>query len=285
MALSEDWTTAEERHSTICVSETALLKEFLESRESPATAEVYERWLTKMSASFSLSGKGLLSATRDDVAEFVESCRRQGYRTNSVYTAVGALGSFQSFVRAKGVEVNASLAGFQRPRHDRRRVTHGLPLEDVEQVESAARSEADDLALLVGMLLRCGLAVSEAISLDASDIGLGREGLVARVTRNRGRVELVPIPAPIEGLAKAVALAHAGGPLFRGREGGRLLRQVAWRSVVRVGRKAGLSEPLSPRRLRVEPAPGVFEPIGARVVEAASALQVPMNGERGQDSA
>lgn len=103
-------------------------------------------------------------------------------------------------------------------------------------------------AAFLELLYASGLRVSEAASLKIGDVERGR----VRVAGKGGRERIVPLGAP----ARA-ALAELIGEkkprnayVFRGRGGGPLSRQEAWRLVKIHALKAGLPSKLSPHWLR-----------------------------------
>ena len=111
---------------------------------------------------------------------------------------------------------------------------------------STERGKRD--AAFLELLYASGLRVSEAASLKVGDVERGR----VRVVGKGGRERIVPLGAP----ARA-ALAELIGEkkprsayVFRGRGGGPLSRQEAWRLVKVHALRAGLPPKLSPHWLR-----------------------------------
>ena len=110
---------------------------------------------------------------------------------------------------------------------------------------------ARDLAILL-LLYGAGLRVSEALSLTARDLPIGR---VIRVTGKRSKTRMVPIvPAvkeAIEGYLKECPYPVTGDtPLFLGARGGRLSADLVRRSVRAARKRLGLADTLTPHALR-----------------------------------
>jgi len=110
---------------------------------------------------------------------------------------------------------------------------------------------ARDLAILL-LLYGSGLRVSEALSLTARDLPIGR---VIRVTGKRSKTRMVPIvPAvkeAIESYLKECPYPVTGDtPLFLGARGGQLSADLVRRSVRAARKRLGLPDTLTPHALR-----------------------------------
>ena len=152
---------------------------------------------------------------------------------------------------------------------------------DVAEVEALLEATAVDSAVgirdraLLELLYASGLRVSEALSLDLTDLSTTEESV--RVVGKGDRERVVPVgdmalaaldryvqdvrpewlaaaPASLRsrGLAARARRAEArrGGPLFLSQRGARMGRMEAWRVVQRSAQRAGLHGHVTPHTLR-----------------------------------
>ena len=103
---------------------------------------------------------------------------------------------------------------------------------------------------LISLLALNGLRVSEATGADIEHLGLERGHRTLTITRKGGKVVTIPL-APRT--ARAIDLAtgeRCDEPIFLTADGRRLDRHGAARIVRKVARRAGITKPVSPHRLR-----------------------------------
>ena len=107
-----------------------------------------------------------------------------------------------------------------------------------------------DVEVVGHLTVHLGLRVGEACAATDADLVRHGDRRALAVRRKGGRRELVGLLEPVADLAEKLAAAQGPGPLLRGREGGALHRQVAWRWVRRLARSAGITGDVLPHLLR-----------------------------------
>jgi site-specific recombinase XerD len=138
----------------------------------------------------------------------------------------------------------------RRPKIDTESATLGLDRTELSAfvAQAAAGSPTDHaLACLLGLL---GLRVSEACSIDVSDLSLERGHRTVTVLGKGSKQAVIPLPPRI---ARAVDLAageRRSGPLLLTQAGNRLNRHAASRIVRRLAKRAGITKHISPHSLR-----------------------------------
>jgi integrase/recombinase XerD len=203
---------------------------------------------------------------RDLVLAFLDELEEK--RNNSVATRNARLAAIRSFFHHVAADDPAAFGIAQRvlaipSKRAHIEVTHHLTGSEVEAVVAApdqttSRGRRDQALLL--FLARTGARVSEAISVDASDLHLrGRPQVLLHGKGRRDRV--VPIPRDLvrslTELLKERGLAqHEPQPIFVGTHGERLTRFGATHIVRRATARAKLaapsldSKPISPHIFR-----------------------------------
>ncbi|MEY2419498.1 MAG: integrase/recombinase XerD [Actinomycetota bacterium] len=210
-----------------------------------------------------------VAAYRRDVAAYLRWCDAAGGATS--------LADFVEHVRATRARSSAdravvALRVFHRWRDDaaptpelvglpRRNVPNDEFLLDEEDVTRLLTAGAGETAerrrdvAVVALLYFGGLKASEAISLDMDDVQ--RDGATLTVDRGGAHHRLLPVvPALRDALTRWVdgrgrARLHPQSPaVLLNRRGQRLTRQGLWLLTAAIGRRAGLSEALSPNDLR-----------------------------------
>lgn len=158
-----------------------------------------------------------------------------------------------------------------RPKVNRARVATYSPTPDeLPAILSAAESRDLRAEALVKLLTYTGVRVSEAVDADVSDLRTVRGRTSLTVTRKGGEVDEVPVPAPaVEALERYLG-GRTTGPLFEGQRG-RLTRSRARDIVKAVGRRADVSDRLTPHSLRHGYANG-SEAVGVPVTQIQADL-------------
>ena len=249
--------------------EDALVSEFLAGC-SVATARAYARDLANLRCHLVARSIGLLGARRSDLAAWVRDQEAAGTAAATIRRRIAAAaGLYRHLVFEGGLAVSPA-AGLRRPA-GLGGPRLGLAAEDLARLRSAARSVGDTAALLVDLLLVEGLRVSEACGADDTDVVSEAGTRALRVRRKGGRVETVGLVNEVAGLVDKLVAIQGPGPLLRGRDGGRLARQVAWRWVCRLAELAGIEGRTFPHLLRHS---HVTQAISAGVPLAVVALGV-----------
>ena len=187
------------------------------------------------------------------LAEYVEHVRATRARS-SADRAVAALRVFHRW--RDEATPTPELAGL--PRRGVERDDPELGEGDVARLVEAAAGESAERrrdAVVVALLYFGGLKASEAISLDVSDVT--NDGAAVTVDRDGPHERLLPVvPALQDALVRWVdgrgraRLHPQSAAMLLNRRGQRLTRQGLWLVTGAVGRRAGLSDALSPNDLR-----------------------------------
>jgi len=203
-----------------------------------------------------IDAEALTSLGAPDLRAFLASRRTSGLGASSATRELSGVRAFLAWVAAQqGVPVRVPRT--RAPRRPKTLPRPAAPDEAVALAEDAGAygSEpwigARDLAILL-LLYGSGLRVSEALSLTARDLPIGR---VIRVTGKRSKTRMVPIvPAvkeAIESYLKECPYPVTGDtPLFLGARGGRLSADLVRRSVRAARKRLGLPDTLTPHALR-----------------------------------
>jgi integrase/recombinase XerD len=188
-----------------------------------------------------------------ELADYVEHVRATRARS-SADRAVVALRIFHRW--HDGATPTPELVGLPRP----------APTEDepqlseaeVAQLVAACAGETVERrrdAVAIALVYFGGLKASEAISLDVNDVA--SDNAVLTVDRDGPHERLLPVvPVLRDALARwldgrgRTRLQPATGAVLLNRRGQRLTRQGLWLLTSAVGRRAGLTEALSPNDLR-----------------------------------
>ena len=203
-----------------------------------------------------IEAEALTDLGAPDLRAFLASRRASGLGASSAARELSGVRAFLAWVATQqGVPVRVPRT--RAPRRPKTLPRPAAPDEAVALAEDAGAygSEpwigARDLAILL-LLYGSGLRVSEALSLTARDLPIGR---VIRVTGKRSKTRMVPIvPAvkeAIEGYLKECPYPVTGDtPLFLGARGGPLSADLVRRSVRAARKRLGLPDTLTPHALR-----------------------------------
>jgi integrase/recombinase XerD len=230
---------------------------------SPDWAAEFAEWLTSEGRA-----ANTVAAYRRDVAAYLRWCESSGDAT--------ALADYVEHVRATRARSSAdravvSLRVFHRWRGESTPTPELAGLPRGEVTDEPLLAESDVACLLaaaagetterrrdravVALLYFGGLKASEAISLDTGDVG--GDGAALTVDRDGPHQRLLPVvPALRDALLRwtdgrgRARLQPQSDAVLLNRRGQRLTRQGLWLVTGAVGRRAGLSETLSPNDLR-----------------------------------
>lgn len=213
-----------------------------------------------------LAGRGLEELSQVsavDISEFSRQLTDNHLAQASVARAVVAVRNLHSFALAEG-RVAADVAHDVSPGNRPRRLPKALSVEAVEALlkscDTTTTEGLRDRALLE-LLYGTGGRVSEICDLDVDDLHgvLADPQIGLRLVGKGNKERVVPLGSCA---ARAVtAWLVRGRPQWAGRgvvtpalllnqRGGRLSRQSAWAVMQRAGKRAGLTEKLSPHSLR-----------------------------------
>jgi site-specific recombinase XerD len=243
------------------------LRRYLEERGaarnlSPYTLRNYRADLSAFLAALAEAGVDPLQAGRADLRRYLAGLIEAGTAPASITRKVSTIRSFYRYLRQEAVLEVDPFFGVSPPRRARR-LPGVLSAEDVDRLVRAADEPGPagqrDRALLE-LVYGAGLRVSEATSLDVSDLDL-RDGTVQ--VRGKGKKERVcvfgqPAVAALDrylregrrALAAAAASPGREAPLFLNRFGARLSVRSIQSIVRKTALKAGLPEGVHPHLLR-----------------------------------
>jgi integrase/recombinase XerD len=223
----------------------------------PATIEAYARDLARFARFWGETPRPLDALDRQVVTGFLSALTEEGLSARSQARYLSALrGFFKHCVEERHLTRNpCELVG--SPRVGRRLpgvLSRDEVLRLIERPDRATPRGVRDAAMLHTMYA-CGLRVSELVGLTLGDVNL-EAGFVQAFGKGRKR-RLVPLGAVArerigDFLARQRgAWADAGeAALFVTERGGPMTRQGFWKLVVRYARAAGISQPISPHKLR-----------------------------------
>jgi integrase/recombinase XerD len=231
---------------------------WLERGLSENTRKAYRADLLVLSRYLRQHGRTLTNARSQDLWGFLSSETAAGLTARTAARRLASIRAFYRYLcRLGAVRVNPA-EELEAPR-----LPHSLP-HGLSEREVEALLEAPDTATVRGLrdramlevLYATGLRVSELVSLRLDQVNL-RQGAV-RVTGKGGRERIVPLGEEARDwleryLAKARSDFLRGrrlDTLFPGTRGAHLTRQAFWCAIRRYARGAGLSEAISPHRLR-----------------------------------
>ena len=231
-----------------------------ESGLASNTLDAYRNDLTGFARS------GLFDCALDDMESVWQvrlpgqlACRlREGGSVSSIRRSLSALRRFCQWLRQQGLLQGDPLARLVSPRLPRR-LPGVLSCEQVEQLlgapDPATRLGVRDKAMLE-VLYASGMRVSEMTAIEMPDMNL-RQGLV-RVTGKGGKDRLSPLGEQaldwLQRWCDGPRREWLGQPpsdaLFISSRGTALTRQAVWHRIRAHARRAGISSPVSPHKLR-----------------------------------
>ena len=245
---------------------TPLLDDFLgylavERGASVHTISAYGGDLRAYVAHLGSRGADPLTASRDDVTDFIRVLREKGMAPSTIERKVAAVKSFHAFLVREGLTENHPTIDVALPKVPER-LPDVISIEDADRLLSQPFPDGpvgsrDRAALEV--LYGCGLRVSELVSLDLADADI--EGGYLRVFGKGGKERLVPVSgAAADALtdylrhgrpylrAKKSSVRQDPAAVFVNVRGGRLTRQAVFGLVRAYGGRVGLQ--LHPHTLR-----------------------------------
>jgi integrase/recombinase XerD len=214
-----------------------------------------------------LAGCHLLEARRRHVDAWSEHQRRgtEGIppsRPATIARRLAAISSLYAYLEAEEVAGHNPVKHATRPRVDPDfSPTVGLTKDQVQQVLYAATRMGSPLeAVLLSLMIHCGLRTFEAVGVNVEDVGASSGHRVVHIAAKGGETQEVALPPPtgaaidrlLEARAAAgdVDLEALSGPLLTNPGGRPLNHRRAEMAVERVGKRAGLPVKLTPHMLR-----------------------------------
>jgi integrase/recombinase XerC len=244
-----------------------------------------EAWLTALAAERRLSGRTVEAYERDtrqfltfltghlgeparlsdirtlrpgDLRGFLATRRKDGAGARTLGRGLAGLRSFLRHLERKGLVNAAGAAAVRSPKQPK---SLPKPLSDRDALsvvgQDAQLSEEPWIAsrneAVLTLLYGCGLRISEALGLTATDVAGAPTAL--RVTGKGGKTRVVPLIAPaLSAVQRYLALcpfaANGDAPIFRGAKGGVLQPAIIQREMQRLRGALGLPDTATPHSLR-----------------------------------
>jgi site-specific recombinase XerD len=194
----------------------------------------------------------LFSARRQHIEAWVETCRREGLSDQTVNRRLSTVTGLYRYCLREELTDHNPMAYVERASVDPMfSPTFGPDLDQARAITRVAQEEGVRPAAIVGLLLYCGLRVSEVVGLAVEDLTVERGHRVVRVMGKGRKPAYVPLAPPAAAAVDAYLAERPGdGVMFAGARGGILTRQKVFALVKRIGRKAALPRELTPHCLR-----------------------------------
>jgi integrase/recombinase XerD len=254
---------APEKAVALHAGEQALIDLFLdalwvERGVSDHTLSAYGGDLQKLSLFLQSRGKGLRSASREDLLAYLAHRVQVGARPRTTARLLSSLRRFYQYLLREGRIDEDPAARIEAPKLGRP-LPKSLTEEDVE-VLLAAPPVTESLGLrdraMLELLYASGLRVSELVGLKLGEISLGQG--VVRVCGKGGKERLVPMGEEcLEWLQRYLDEARpellagrVANAVFVTRRGEAMTRQAFWYLIKRYAQQAGIKTALSPHTLR-----------------------------------
>ena len=200
----------------------------------------------------------LEAVTATQLVDYMDSCRRRGLSTNTIWRRIVAVRMFYRFLVLESYIRKDPAATFESPRVWKR-VPDVLTIEEVERLLQAPDTEHPigirDRAVLE-MLYATGARASELCGLDLTSVN-SEYGFV-RCFGKRSKERLVPVGS--KALDALDDYLERSRPLFVKDEnepalyltcrGHRMTRQLVWNRVRRCAAKAGITHRVHPHTFR-----------------------------------
>ena len=164
----------------------------LEKSLQPNTVEAYISDVNKLAAFFG-DVESLLTASLDELREFLSAMADVGVNARSQARIISSLRSFYGFLKLEGYIESDPTALMQSPKIGMR-LPDVLTLQEIDDIINAidlATHEGQRNRAMIEVLYSCGLRVSELCTLRMSDLYLNEQFI--RVTGKGGKQRLVPI--------------------------------------------------------------------------------------------
>lgn len=236
-----------------------------ERRLAKLTVEAYERD-TRQFLEFMTSYIGGPPAIADiadlkpvDLRAFLAHRRNGGAGARSLGRGLAGIRSFLRYLERRGLANAAGATAMRAPKQPKS-LPKPLTIVDARKVVSASEQLAEEPwiaarnAAVLTLLYGCGLRISEALVLCASDLNDPAETTL-RITGKGGKTRLVPVlPIAYEAVTEYRRLCPyhlAGdGALFRGARGGPLQPAIIQREMQKLRTALNLPDTATPHALR-----------------------------------
>ena len=234
-------------------------------RLSHLTIDAYERdtrqFLTFLAQynGDSVSFADITALKVSDLRSFLAARRRDDVSARSLGRGLAGIRSFFDFLGRQNLAQVPAAKVIRSPKPDRR-LPKPLAPQSARDVVSMAAQESEEAwvssrnAAVLTLLYGCGLRISEALSLPASELENNAQTSLY-ITGKGGKTRLVPVLpvvfAAVEHYRKLCPFVlERDKPLFRGVRGGALQPAIIQRAVQHMRGQLGLPDSATPHALR-----------------------------------
>jgi len=231
---------------------------WVERGVSDHTLTAYGSDLQGVAVALDKQGKGLCSAARDNLLDYLAQRVQQGVSPRTTARLLSSMRRFYQYLLREGRVDQDPTAQIDAPKLGRP-LPKSLTEEDVE-----ALLDAPDIGTALGLrdramlelLYASGLRVSELVGLKLSEVSMAQG--VVRVFGKGGKERLVPMGEEcLDWLQRYKDEARAGllsgkvsDAVFVTRRGDAMTRQAFWYLIKRYALQAGINTSLSPHTMR-----------------------------------
>jgi integrase/recombinase XerD len=223
------------------------------------TVESYRFDLRKFQEFLKSTEKELVPLTKNDVVDFIERLREEGYSLSSICRAISSIKGLCRYLVIEHIVKEDPTEALQSPKKWDR-LPKALSLNEVKSLleQGASGNSRDPIEVrdivMVELLYSSGLRVSELILLKLEDIN--SEAGFLRVIGKGSKERIVPVSIrALEKIKQYITaermqiLKQRGSPyLFVTRRGGPMTRQRFWQAIKKTGRRLGIK--ISPHTMR-----------------------------------
>jgi site-specific recombinase XerD len=193
------------------------------------TREAYARDLAQFTGWCAHHGLDPLAVRRVHVDGYVEQLTADGVAPSSIVRKLAALSGFYAYGVDEEVVARNPVTRVRRPKVGENVQSTGLSQQEAGRLLAAAEAHSPRAAVVVGLLLFCGLRVSELCGARVADLGHERGHRILTVTRKGGRRQKMVVPPRVVDTVDRYLDGRADGPLVATATGRPLDRHAIWR--------------------------------------------------------
>lgn len=226
------------------------IRAWLNGYRSKHTRTAYENDLRQFREWCASHDVDPIAVRRFHVDTYARALEEHGATPATVARKLSALASFYGYLAAEEIIERMPLTHVRRPRTDSDSQRTGLDRDEVLALRSIARKDGPRSHALIELLVGNGLRISEALSLDVTDMETERGHRVLHVVRKGGKRTTESLAPPVIDALDTYLDGRTNGPLFITATGRRMHRTYAFRLVGRLAKTAGVAGRKSPHSLR-----------------------------------
>lgn len=193
------------------------------------TREAYARDLAQFAAWCARHGLDPLAVRRVHVDGYVEQLTADGVAASSIVRKLAALSGFYAYGVDEELVPRNPVTRVRRPKVGENVQSTGLSQREAGLLLAAAERHSPRAAVVVGLLLFCGLRVSELCGARVTDLGHERGHRILTVTRKGGRRQKMVVPPRVVATIEDHLDGRTDGPLVATATGRPLDRHAIWR--------------------------------------------------------